>query len=189
MCLAGRVYIVTGSNSGIGKEIAQFLATKGATVYMLCRSQQRAENARADIVAKAGGDAQERIHILLADCSLETEVRRCWDDFCEHSIARSGDPTRVRLDGLVCNAGALANTKTTTAEGIELTFASHLLFGLGPKPYTVLPFFMCAICHNHVGYRNASGDGYGVHDFDDDAKVLIIEVCTPPLPLLTTTCL
>ncbi|CAE7567879.1 DHRS12 [Symbiodinium sp. CCMP2456] len=129
LSLAGRVYIVTGSNSGIGKEIAQFLATKGATVYMLCRSQQRAENARADIVAKAGGDAQERVHILLADCSLETEVRRCWDDFCEHSIAKSGDPTRVRLDGLVCNAGALANTKTMTAEGIELTFASHLLFG------------------------------------------------------------
>ncbi|OLP92263.1 Dehydrogenase/reductase SDR family member 12 [Symbiodinium microadriaticum] len=129
LSLAGRVYIVTGSNSGIGKEIAQFLATKGATVYMLCRSQQRAENARADIVAKAGGDAEERVHILLADCSLETEVRRCWDDFCEHSIAKSGDPTRVRLDGLVCNAGALANTKTMTAEGIELTFASHLLFG------------------------------------------------------------
>ena len=97
-------------------------------------------------------------------------------------LYRGGDPTRVRLDGLVCNAGsaekkqltarrrqapiqvfprvevtetgiaglsrpfllgverwnfwppgALANTKTTTAEGIELTFASHLLFGLGPN--------------------------------------------------------
>ena len=38
-------------------------------------------------------------------------------------------PFCSRLDGLVCNAGALMNEKTLTSEGVEVTFAAHLLFG------------------------------------------------------------
>ncbi|CAK8990567.1 unnamed protein product [Durusdinium trenchii] len=125
--LAGQVFIVTGANSGIGKEISQFLATKGATLYMVCRSKDRAEAARADIVAAAAGDSASRVHVLLADCSLEADVRRCWDEFCAHRMQQSSDG--VHLNGLVCNAGALANTKTLTSENVEVTFAAHLLFG------------------------------------------------------------
>lgn len=125
--LKGQVFIVTGANSGIGKEIAQFLATKGATLYMVCRSKERAEAARDEIVAAAAGDSSSRVHVLLADCSLEADVRRCWDEFCAHRMKEGTDG--VHLNGLVCNAGALANTKTLTSEQIEVTFAAHLLFG------------------------------------------------------------
>ena len=34
-----------------------------------------------------------------------------------------------RLDGLVCNAGVLLHERTLTSEGVETTFACHLLFG------------------------------------------------------------
>lgn len=110
--------MVTGANSGIGKEIARFLASKGATVHMVCRSMERAEIARAEILQCAlGAD----LRILQADCSLERDVRRCWDEF---------GGIGSQLDGLVCNAGALLNEKTITDEGVEVTFASHLLFGV-----------------------------------------------------------
>jgi len=115
--LQGKVFIVTGANSGIGKEIALFLARKHATVYMVCRSQERAAAARVDILAAAPGAT---VNILLADCSLERDVRMCWEEF-----ASSG----LQLDGLVCNAGALLSEKTLTDEGLEVTFASHLLTG------------------------------------------------------------
>eukprot|EP00931_Biecheleriopsis_adriatica_P106449 TRINITY_DN80909_c0_g1_i1.p1 TRINITY_DN80909_c0_g1~~TRINITY_DN80909_c0_g1_i1.p1 ORF type:complete len:509 (-),score=121.74 TRINITY_DN80909_c0_g1_i1:65-1591(-) len=127
--LTGKTFMVTGANSGIGKEIASFLAVKGASVYMVCRSQQRAEAARDEILAAAGESAREKVHILLADCGLEADVRRCWDEFCSQSLQHTQDSETVRLDGLVCNAGALSNTKQLTKDGVELTFASHLLFG------------------------------------------------------------
>lgn len=46
----GKVVIVTGANTGIGKETALELARRGATVYMACRDKDRAEQARVDIL-------------------------------------------------------------------------------------------------------------------------------------------
>jgi dehydrogenase/reductase SDR family protein 12 len=120
--LSGKVYMITGANSGVGKEVAQFLASKRATIYMVCRSKQRAEAARDEIQAAA---SQGKVRVIQADVGLEADVRRCWQEFLEQE-GSSGLP---RLDGLVCNAGALLNTKTLTSEGVEVTFASHLLFG------------------------------------------------------------
>lgn len=122
--LEGRIFMVTGANSGIGKEIAKFLVKRGASVYMVCRSKDRAEAARQEILENAGNGSSDRVVVLLADCSLEADVRRCWAEFA----GLSGSPV-PRLDGLVCNAGALADKLTLTAEGVEVTFAAHLLFG------------------------------------------------------------
>jgi len=47
--LQGRVFLVTGANSGIGKETAKELAKRRATVIMACRDVQNAKNAIAEI--------------------------------------------------------------------------------------------------------------------------------------------
>lgn len=47
--LSGKVYIVTGSNIGVGKEVAQILYSKTAKVYVATRSKERANQAIADI--------------------------------------------------------------------------------------------------------------------------------------------
>eukprot|EP00405_Crypthecodinium_cohnii_P038345 CAMPEP_0206544496 /NCGR_PEP_ID=MMETSP0325_2-20121206/11563_1 /ASSEMBLY_ACC=CAM_ASM_000347 /TAXON_ID=2866 /ORGANISM="Crypthecodinium cohnii, Strain Seligo" /LENGTH=531 /DNA_ID=CAMNT_0054043277 /DNA_START=52 /DNA_END=1644 /DNA_ORIENTATION=- len=119
--LTGRVFIVTGANSGIGKEITRFLATKGASVFMICRNLERAEAARQELLKTA--HARSELTVLQGDMGLEEDVRRCWSEFS------AAQKSPVRLDGLVCNAGALYNDKTVTSEGVEATFAGHLLFG------------------------------------------------------------
>ena len=49
----------------------------------------------------------------------------------DEELAKMETPSnQVLLDGLVCNAGALLNEKTLTSEGVEVTFAAHLLFGV-----------------------------------------------------------
>ena len=100
--LAGRVFMVTGANSGIGKEVSRFVAAKGGTVYMVCRSKGRAEEARNEIVAETNN---ENVHILLGDCSLQEDVRRIHREFADKED---------KLNCLVCNAGALHNRRTFT---------------------------------------------------------------------------
>ncbi|RYG69032.1 SDR family NAD(P)-dependent oxidoreductase, partial [archaeon] len=123
--LSGKVYLITGANAGIGKEFSMFAASKGATVFMVCRNPIRAEAARMEIVAKSGNS---KVHLLLGDCGLETDIRRLWQEFSVHPDATT-PAGQVRLDVLICNAGALLNQKALTNEGIEVTLATHLLFG------------------------------------------------------------
>jgi len=112
--LTGKVFCVTGANSGIGKETASYLASKGAKVYMVCRSKERAEKAREDMGRK------DLLEVLVGDVSSAKDTAR---------VAAELTKREAKLDGLVCNAGALLNEKTTTSEGVEVTFASHLAFG------------------------------------------------------------
>jgi len=58
---------------------------------------------------------------LLGDVGVEGDVRRIWEEFTGRNVA---------LDGLVLNAGALLNDKQLTKDGVEVTLASHLLFGV-----------------------------------------------------------
>ncbi len=48
--LEDKVYLVTGANSGIGREICHDLAKRKAKVFMLCRDMQKCEQARTEIV-------------------------------------------------------------------------------------------------------------------------------------------
>lgn len=121
--LDGKVFIITGANGGIGYEISSYLAKKQATLYLFCRSPERAEKAKEKIIAESNNT---NVFVIICDCSLQRDVRRAWSEFLEHQSSL-GRPTQ--LNGLLCNAGALSNEKTLTDEGIETTFAAHLLFG------------------------------------------------------------
>jgi dehydrogenase/reductase SDR family protein 12 len=127
-----KIFMVTGANAGIGKEITTYLVSKGATVYMVCRNEAKAKDSRQAISEKAGPGSEERLPLLICDCSLESDVRKMWSQFTEERkrIEKSTSSNFIpKLDGLICNAGALMNTRTLTKEGVEITLAAHLLFG------------------------------------------------------------
>jgi len=129
--LDGKVVVVTGANSGIGKEIATYAAAKGAKLYMLCRTQERAENARKEIIETT---QNENIKILLADTGELSQIR----------TAMNGLDVEPSIHCLVCNAGALSNDKQLTSEGNEVTIGSHLFGGSYLLSKLLLPKLMNA---------------------------------------------
>ncbi|UFS60223.1 SDR family oxidoreductase [Subtercola endophyticus] len=121
---AGRTFIVTGSNSGTGKEATKRLAAAGAHVIMAVRTPSKGEAARDEIIA-AVPDA--RLTVKRLDLADLASVRAFAAD-----IIDSGTP----IDVLVNNAGVMAPPKRlTTADGFELQFGSNFL---GPFALTNL---------------------------------------------------
>lgn len=121
--LRGRTALVTGASSGIGKAIAAGLAALGATVVMVSRSLERVDAARAELAAKHP-DAQFRaIPCDVADLSA---VRKFAADFTTGPC---------HLDVIIHNAGVLPAERTETADGHEITLATHIL---GPMLMTEL---------------------------------------------------
>lgn len=107
--LDGRTCLITGANSGIGKEAALALAKMNANLVMVCRKKEKGEDARKDIVRKTGNDS---VDLLLCDLSSLAEVRRLAGEVRE----RYG-----KLHVLVNNAG-LFSLMGRTADGFETTF-------------------------------------------------------------------
>jgi len=113
--MSGKICIVTGSNSGIGKETALALAEMGATVVMVVRNQEKGEKALAEIIEKSGNKS---VSLMLCDMSLMASIR----DF-----AREFKKKYNRLDVLVNNAGGEFSKRVVTPEGFERTFAVDYL--------------------------------------------------------------
>ena len=107
--------LVTGANSGIGKEVARELARLGASVVMACRDAERGEAARREIVSVTGNPSVE---LMLVDLSSQRSTR----DF-----ARAFLETHARLHVLVNNAGIWSQRKRESIEGVELTWSTNVL--------------------------------------------------------------
>ncbi len=69
--MQGKVCLITGANSGIGKATALGLAQMGATVVMVCRDQARGEEAQREIKTQSGNDA---VDLLVADLSSQQSL-------------------------------------------------------------------------------------------------------------------
>jgi retinol dehydrogenase 12 len=112
--LAGRTFLITGANTGIGLATATGLAKRGGRVFVACRSAEKGRAAVARISAETGNDA---VAFLPLDLSDLASVRACADEF----LAR-GEPLHV----LINNAG-VGGARGLTKDGFELTFGiNHL---------------------------------------------------------------
>lgn len=109
--MKGKVVLLTGGNSGIGKAAAIELAKMGAELTLVCRNRERAEAAKSEIVSESGNSA---IDLIIADLLLQREVRRAASEFLS---------SRTRLDVLINNAGSNFPSYSETEDGIESALA------------------------------------------------------------------
>lgn len=111
----GKICLVTGSNSGLGKATAQGLAQQHATIILGCRDKQRGEAALAEIKAAS---PTAIVDLLLLDLSVQQSVRTAVTEF---------ENRYGQLDVLINNAAVFKPHRTLTAEGYETMFATNHL--------------------------------------------------------------
>ena len=113
--MQGKVCIVTGANSGLGKATSLGMAQMGATVVMVCRDRTKGEEAQNEIKTKSGSDA---IDLLLAELSSQDSIRQLVENFQQHY---------TQLHVLINNAGGVNLSRRDTVDGFEMTFAVNYL--------------------------------------------------------------
>lgn len=113
--LAGRVVVLTGATSGLGKAAARHLAAAGATLVLVGRTAERNEAARAELVEESGNPS---VSTVAADMGDLDQVR---------ALAERVLADHDRLDVLIHNAGALSATRQVAPDGTEATVASQVV--------------------------------------------------------------
>jgi NAD(P)-dependent dehydrogenase (short-subunit alcohol dehydrogenase family) len=122
--LTSNVVIVTGSNTGIGKETAAKLAKRGATVVLACRNVKQGMKAMMDIV----NSLEKCSTVNYPHCRNGKAIFMRMDLSDLKSVSDFVDRFKSqysRLDILVNNAGL--NTKGVTANGFEQLFQVNYL--------------------------------------------------------------
>jgi len=115
MPMNGKICLVTGASSGIGKATALGLAKLGATVVMVCRDTARGDAALSKIKRKSGSRS---VDLLLADLSSQEAIRR---------LASEYKSKYQQLHVLINNAGVYYTKRHVTVDGLEAMFAVNYL--------------------------------------------------------------
>lgn len=149
----GKVCLITGATSGIGKAAALELAKRGARLIAVGRNSAKGAATVDEIKRRAASDAME---FMQADLSSQQSIR---------DLARAVTARYDRLDVLVNNAGAVFAKRETSSDGLEMTFA---LDHLG---YFLLTELLLPLLQNSAPSRivNVSSDAHngGKINFDD----------------------
>ncbi len=120
--LDGKTVVVTGCNTGIGKETVVDLCGRGARVIMACRSQKRMEEAAAEVRARTQGSGGT-VALYILDLSDMKSIRDCAKQILEKED---------RIDILINNAGVMMCPFGKTKDGLEMQMGTnhfgHFLF-------------------------------------------------------------
>jgi len=120
----GKVFVVTGATSGVGKAAAQALAAAGGTIAVLGRNPEKGQPTLDELAATA--KYPQRLRFFSADFAELAQVRR---------LAERLRDAYESIDVLINNAGAINMRRLETRDGFELSFgvnhlAHFLLTGL-----------------------------------------------------------
>jgi dehydrogenase/reductase SDR family member 12 len=140
--LHGKVAVVTGANSGLGKATAVGLARLGATVHMVVRDLAKGRDAVTDIRGDVPG-----ADLVLHRCDVS-------DLSSVRAFATALRGSVERVDVLVHNAGTLPPERQETSDGHEVAFATHVL---GPVLLTEQLRPLLAAAHGRVVIVSSGG--------------------------------
>jgi NAD(P)-dependent dehydrogenase (short-subunit alcohol dehydrogenase family) len=110
--LTGKTVVITGANTGLGKESAIKLIDLGAQVILLCKNEQRGRDAIEDIRKQTQNKAIDSLEIVPLDLANLDSVQRC---------AKSLKERLDKIDVLMLNAGIMAiPERRQTKDGFEM---------------------------------------------------------------------
>jgi NAD(P)-dependent dehydrogenase (short-subunit alcohol dehydrogenase family) len=113
--MAGKVVVITGGNTGIGKEAAVGLAGLGARVVISSRNEERGRSAQKEVTDRSGNNSVE---VMSLDLASFRSIRSFAADVLERFD---------HVDVLVNNAGLILRRRAETEDGFEETFGvNHL---------------------------------------------------------------
>jgi NAD(P)-dependent dehydrogenase (short-subunit alcohol dehydrogenase family) len=151
--LSGRVAVITGANSGIGRATATALAHRGATVVLACRREDRGLAAR-DVIRRETGNAD--VELELVDLSSLDSVHAA-----SSRLAERFDAIHI----LVNNAGVMLHERKLSPDGVEMNFATNVL---GPFALTnLLVPRLAAADHARIVHVTSGGMYTQKLDVDD----------------------
>jgi len=142
--LSGKVMIVTGGNTGIGKETVRALLEHNAKVYVACRNPEKAHAAIDDLKQITKKDD---IHFIPLDLSSFESIRKFAEEF---------KSKETKLDVLFNNAGVMSPPiETLTAEGFDMQFGTNVV---GPYLLTrlLLPLLLAS---SSTSTTTSNGEG------------------------------
>ena len=113
--MEGKICIITGANSGIGKATAIGLAMMNATIVMMCRSKERGEEVQKEIIELTGN---KKVDLLLCDLSSQESIRKFVSEF---------KSKYQKLHILINNAGVMLSKRVVSVDGLEMNFAVNYL--------------------------------------------------------------
>ncbi|XP_005470811.1 retinol dehydrogenase 13 isoform X3 [Oreochromis niloticus] len=113
--LDGKTVLITGANTGIGKETAVDMARRGARVILACRDMEKANKAAEEVKKRSGNDS---VIVRKLDLASLQSIRQ---------LAKDVLASEERLDVLINNAGIMSCPKWKTEDGFEMQFGvNHL---------------------------------------------------------------
>uniref|UniRef100_A0AC11DL79 Retinol dehydrogenase 12 n=1 Tax=Ovis aries TaxID=9940 RepID=A0AC11DL79_SHEEP len=157
--LSGKVVVITGANTGIGKETARELARRGARVYIACRDVLKGESAASEIRADT---KNSQVLVRKLDLSDTKSIRA----FAEGFLAEE-----KQLHILINNAGVMLCPYSKTADGFETHLAvnhlghfllTHLLLGRLKESAPARVVNLSSVAH-HAGkirFHDLQGEKY-----------------------------
>jgi retinol dehydrogenase-14 len=154
--LSAKVIVVTGANSGIGYEACKNFASRGASLAMVCRSEEKGQSALENI---KGLSSNASIRLFIADFSSLESVAR---------VARELVMAYPAIDVLCNNAGGANGQRIVTKEGFETTLVVNHLSG-----FLLTKLLMPAILNAgkaepaRVVFTSSLGHKNSPLDFDD----------------------
>jgi len=113
--LTGKVIVVTGGNSGLGFEAVKAFASKNAQVIMACRSVEKGEKAKEQILAQ---NPNGSITVMLLDLTDLSSI---------HNFAVQFKKQFKQLNILLNNAGIMMVPYGLTKDGFELQIGTNHL--------------------------------------------------------------
>lgn len=154
--LSGKTYLITGGNSGIGYEAVRNFASRGASVILVCRSENKGRRALEDVRLETGNDS---LFLYLADFSSLGSVNQ---------IAKKISEDFSKIDVLCNNVGGANATRTLTGEGFETTFVTNHLSGF-LLTKMLLPLLSASTNEEaaRVIFTSSYGHSHSALNFDD----------------------